>query len=295
MPNTSGDPTAKLATLQEAGWLPADLAELVRLLSRAQHKAEAAFDPVALPMPTGTATAAEHATGAPLLLRADFPYDTVKAEAFLRSLQGLLSRLGGPLREASQTFGKLKAQGKLNAQALFTAHLQEDGAWFATHQQKFTEAPGFLPFLAQAALSPFVHAFSLRLGGECGHNAASIWTHGHCPHCGGLPFMGELHGQAGERLHTCSFCLITYRAKRLQCPFCLEEDPKQLSMFTADTEVGYQAHICRSCNGYIKLADFRALSDRAYLPALDDLLSLPMDTLARRHGFARSTPSAWGF
>ena len=302
MPNPPANPAVKLATLpmklailQEASWLPPDLIALVTHMSRAQQKAGAAFDPASLPVPPVTATAADHANGAPLLRRTEFPYDTSRAEVFLRTLQSLLSRLGGPLREASQTFGKLKAKGKITPQALFSAHLQEDRGWFEQYGQEFAMAPGFLPFLAQATLSPFVHAFSLHLGKQRGHEASSIWTHGHCPHCGGLPLIGELHGTSGQRLHTCSFCLVTYRAKRVQCPFCLEESPQKLSMFTADTEAGYQAHICRSCNGYIKLADFRAFSERSYLPALDDVLSLPLDMMAQREGFARSTQSAWGF
>lgn len=287
--------SAKLAVLQNASWLPPDLISLVIGLTRAQRKSLASFDPASLPMPPAAVSAADHASGAPLLPRAGFVYDTGAAEAALRALQGSLSRMGGAFREASQTFGRLKSQGKITARELFDAHLREDMGWFEQYQKDFAGAPGFLTFLAQASLSPFVHAFSLYLGAERGHDASSIWVHGHCPHCGSLPFMGELHGESGLRLHTCSFCLLTYRAKRLQCPFCLEEDSQKLSMFTADTETGYQAHICRSCNRYIKLADFRSLADRSYEPALDDALSLPLDMLAQRQGFTRSTQSAWGF
>ncbi len=276
--------------------LPPELVTLAKRVHSAQSRALAAFeaDASSLPLPR-LAPDEEHRRGAPLLARKNFPIDVPRAHALLRSLQGALSRLGGEFREASQRFGALKSKGRISAGALFRAYLNGDDAWFAREGRAFAQAPALPRFLAQNSLTPFAHAVTRRIAGGGGHNPASIWTYGHCPHCGSLPAIGELHGAEGARRHVCSFCLFTYRAKRLQCPFCFEENPDQLAFFTADTEPGYQAHICRSCKSYIKLADSRHKGVADFVPASADLLSLPLDMLAAEEGFQRPTSSLWGF
>lgn len=67
-----------------------------------------------------------------------------------------------------------------------------------------------------------------------------------------------------------------------------------LDYFTVDSEPGYQVHTCRSCKSYIKIADFRELTGREFLAALDDLESLPLDMAAQQEDFHRVAPSEWG-
>ncbi len=288
-------PVAKLKALDQTSWLPPDLRLLAKRVHAAQARALAAFEEIPLAPLPAQAGDEQHRQGVPLLPRADFPVDLPQAHNLLRTLQGLLSRLGGPFREASQRFGALKAKGEISAEALFRAHASDDAEWFAQQGRNFAEAPGLPRFLAQSALSPFMHTVTRAMAKNGGHDPASIWTYGHCPHCGSHPVMGELRGPEGIRLHVCSFCLLTYRAKRLQCPFCLEESPDKLAFFTADTEPGYQVHVCRTCMCYIKLADSRRKIAGDFAPALDDLLSLPLDLPAAKEGFQRPTGSAWGF
>lgn len=96
-------------------------------------------------------------------------------------------------------------------------------------------------------------------------------------------------------MHTCSYCRTTFRAKRIQCPFCLEEDAKKLDYFTTENEPGYQVHVCRSCKSYIKIADFREFFGRESIPALDDLESLPLDIAAQNEDFHRSRLPSGGY
>ncbi len=286
----------KFRALDQACWLPPELVELAKRVHSAQGRAALSFaGDLPFGRPPVTVTDEQHRQGSPLLPRRDFPAGSPRAQALLRAIQGMLSRLGGPFKDASRRFGRLKAKGRISAEELFRAHLDEDAGWFERHQPAFTQVPGLPRFLAQSAMSPFAHALTQSISHSGGHDPASIWTYGHCPHCGSHPFIGELRGPEGMRLHACSFCLLVYRAKRLQCPFCLEEDADRLAFFTADTEPGYQVHICRSCTGYIKLADFRGKDSAGFVPALDDLLSLPLDMLAAKEGFRRPAASAWGF
>ncbi len=289
-------PAVKYAALNQASWLPPELTVLATRVHSAQGRAMASFEDSApsTPLPRNV-TDERHRQGEPLLPRENFSYDVPQAKTLLRTLQGMLSRMGGEFKEASRSFSTLKARGDISAESLFRAHVSEDAKWFEQWEQTFAQVPGLLRFLAQSSLSPFAHVFTRKISQDNGHAPASIWTYGCCPHCGSHPVIGELHGTEGARLHVCSFCLLTYRAKRLQCPFCLEENPDKLAFFTADTEPGYQAHICRSCMCYIKLADSRQKSANNFVPALDDLLSLPLDMLAAKEGFQRPTASAWGF
>jgi FdhE protein len=125
--------------------------------------------------------------------------------------------------------------------------------------------------------------------------ASEVWPHGHCPLCGNPPLIGKLASKEGFRFHTCSLCRLEYRASRLGCPFCQEQESDKLDVFTADTQPDYAVYACRTCKSYIKLADFREYAGRVSLPALDDLESLPLDMLAQQRGFGRLTCSAWGF
>ncbi len=286
----------KLKVLDQIYWLPPELVNLVRRVLRAQESALAAFeDGSSYVLPQPAPSDEEHRQGIPLLARKNFSADLPQERELLRAIQGILSRLGGPFKEASQRFGKLKSKGEISADALFRAHLNDDEEWFAGHRQGFTQVPGLLRFMAQSSLSPFAYALTRNISRSGGHDPASIWTYGHCPHCGSHPSIGELRGAEGARLHACSFCLLIYRAKRMQCPFCLEENSEKMAFFIADTEPGYQVHVCRSCEGYIKLADSRQKIVSEFIPAIDDLLSLPLDMLAVKEGFHRPTPSLWGF
>ncbi len=147
-------------------------------------------------------------------------------------------------------------------------------------------------FLVHASLAPAVEALAAGLAGRI--PADRIWTHGHCPVCGSLPLMSSLRDKEGRRFATCSFCLADYRVRRLGCCFCGEEDQNKLVFYDTPDAPGYRIDACEQCKNYIKTADFRAL-DKASVPSLDDLESLPLDYLAMERGYARPTLSAWGF
>ena len=158
--------------------------------------------------------------------------------------------------------------------------------------------------LVYNSMEPWLEAAGEALSSAYPQN--DVWQHGHCPVCGSPAFIGHLSGpepsrnegrdinKGGKRMHTCSYCRTTFRAKRIQCPFCLEEDAKKLDYFTTENEPGYQVHVCRSCKSYIKIADFREFFGRESIPALDDSNSLPLDIAAQNEDFHRVAPSEWG-
>lgn len=295
----------KLKALRSKEYIPDALLEIVartaaiQLEARMQVQSAASADSAA---PAGLATPEAHAQGAPLLPRDAFTYDRARTAATFGRLLAMMRAAGGALGTSAEVVREAMEKGELAVEDACDAALRDDVAWFDAWALRLTEAPSLVRFLALGSIVPSVEALAAqvaavearRSGADQPGAPAVVWQHGHCPVCGGAPLVGRLAGKEGALHLTCSFCRHEYRAKRLQCPFCLEEESKNLEYFTTDGEPGFQVHVCKSCKGYIKITDFREF-DRISIPVLDDLESLALDIVARQQGYKRPTASAWGF
>lgn len=295
----------KLTALHDKAWLPAELLDLIAFTSLSQVETRAAC--------TGPDTIqalrldpAAHAQGAPLLEKDCFPIHSWQAaQLFLRILQKMQSQehLTEPATQVYMSLDLANADLEATLMPAFTAILQDQQEYFAHWAKQVPAAPRLMYFLAYNSLVPSLGAIAAHLQ----NHVQGLWQHGHCPVCGSAPFIGYLGKKNGknnsenlldtngQRFHVCSFCRTEYRVKRLQCPFCLEEDQTKLEYFSVAEDPDYQVHVCHSCKGYIKLADFREYTNRPLLPALDDLHSLPLDIAAQQQGYTRLTLSPWGF
>ncbi len=230
--------------------------------------------------------------GAPLLTRESFPLDTAGAAALFAEISGIVRHSEPHLIEALDLIDAALADGSLDLDAAFARHVAGDDTFFAAFGEKTPNAPRLLNFLVQASLAPRLAAVGEAVYAYFPKERA--WAFGQCPVCASPPLMGRLMDKAGARHLTCSFCQTEYRAKRLMCPYCGEEDTKKLAVFSAAEEPGYFVHVCHTCQCYIKTADFREF-DRVSVPVLDDLESLTLDMAARGQGYNRPVLSAWGF
>lgn len=281
----------KVASLRGKDALPIGLVELLAKARKLQLKARAQAVPVSIPDPD-RCDAASHAQGAPLLPRHSFAVDAERASALMDALKDLAREQGGALARSVQLLEEAEREGVFDRKEAFARFIADDADHFARLCELTPEAPRLIPFLVQASATPFVEVMAEAVVGEAG--LGSVWQHGHCPVCGSLPLIGRLLEKEGHRSLVCSFCHSEYRTRRLQCPYCLEEDMEKLEYFDSPDEPGYMVNVCRSCNGYIKTADFRKL-DKPSLPLFDDLESLALDMLASQKGLTRPTLSAWGF
>ncbi len=291
----------KIAELGDKAWLPHELLTLVETICRLQREVKASLR-IAV-APEQVCGDLEHRQGAPLLARDLFPVDEAGAETLFRKLLDVTESLS-QLRTPSQLLRDKLVRGEIRLPELFRAYALENAEPFTAWATEAPDAPNLLPFLIYNSMEPWLEAVGETL--SAAYPLADVWQHGHCPVCGSPAFIGHLSApepsrnegrdinKGGKRLHTCSYCRTTFRAKRIQCPFCLEEDAKMLDYFTVDSEPGYQVHTCRSCKSYIKIADFRELTGREFLAALDDLDSLPRDMAAQQEDFHRVAPSEWG-
>lgn len=280
----------KLRALSDNPVLPASLVRLATATCREQLEARigtATTVTAAMPVPDE-----RNLRGAPLLPREAFPVDLVQARELFDRMGRIAAASESHLAEALETIATALAAGDLDLGEAFTRFLAGDDAFFAVFGQRTPKAPRLLNFLVQASLGPQLAAV-----GEAAYASYPqdrSWNFGHCPVCASQPLLARLINREGARGLTCSFCQVEYRAKRLQCPYCGEEEPAKLEMFTAPEVPGFAVQVCLSCNSYLKTVDFREF-DRPSLPILDDLESLSLDLAAQGRGFVRPVLSAWGF
>lgn len=277
----------KMKHLRSLDFLPEPLLALVEDVHRAQLEAYDAARPAGAPAERLSAPDTR-AQGAPVLPREHFPWDQDQAAGLFQTFLERLALLGeGPAQAAATIAQALDEAARAEAMAKY---VEEDDDYFAAWAERTPEAPMALRFLVQAALTPGLAKAAAGLGPlEDAHSG-----HGVCPVCGSAPLIARLDGKEGARRCTCSFCQTDYRARRLDCLYCGEDDHNKLGYFKAEEEPGFRVELCGTCQLYIKTVDFRDL-DRPSLPMLDDLESLPLDMLARERGYQRPTLSGWGF
>lgn len=280
----------KLDALSQKTVLPASMLALVAATARAQL---AARTTEAVDIQPGRLEDIErNLRGAPMLARDAFPVDMARMEALFDELSGFVRDNEAHLVEAMDVIAAARQGGDLDLAKAVRQYLAGDDAFFAAFGERTPSAPRLLNFLVQAALAPRLAAVGEAAYAHFPKDRA--WLFGQCPVCASPPLMARLVGKEGARHLTCSFCQLEYRAKRLMCPYCGEEDTKRLEVFSAAEEPGYFVHVCNSCKCYIKTTDFREF-DRVSVPVLDDLESLTLDMAARGQGYTRPVLSAWGF
>lgn len=279
----------KLVALEGNKFIPPALLQLVSATARMQVASRAN---VSLEAVQPVVAADAHALGAPLLPREQFPFDPKETAALFGRLLGMMAEAGGTLRAAAKVVHDALEKRELRLEDACNAFIADDPLFYAEWGARLPDAPSFVRFLTQGSLTPSFQAVAAELAQH--HNAEEVWEHGHCPVCGSQPIMSHYAGKEGARHLTCSFCRHEYRAKRIHCPYCNEEEQDKLEYFTAEGERGFSVHVCRTCSCYIKCADFREL-DKVSIPVLDDLESLTLDILAREQGYTRPVLSAWGF
>ena len=145
--------------------------------------------------------------------------------------------------------------------------------------------PGALEFVARQTLTPFLEAYAEQLRD---HIDDAAWLRRSCPLCGGEPLMGKLAPETGKRLLQCHLCRIEWEAKRIECPFCGNEDQQRLRFFSDDEDPDHRVEVCDVCKRYLKVVDLRKGWRDVSLVA-EHLATLHLDVVAEREGFRRES------
>jgi formate dehydrogenase maturation protein FdhE len=146
-------------------------------------------------------------------------------------------------------------------------------------------------YLSRLLIQPYAEVLRARgVAPDRGHKR------GHCPFCGGRPWISVRKSPSSEdgglRFLCCSLCGLEWNFNRGCCPACFEEDPYKLPVFRTDEHPLVRIEACETCRRYIKSIDLT--QDARPIPAIDDLVSLSMDLWAMDEGFIRIEPGVAG-
>jgi FdhE protein len=160
-----------------------------------------------------------------------------------------------------------------------------NGGEFITNlSKKIGVKKDVLTFLARNSIKPIIEAYAKELGKYVDQER---WWKGYCPVCGSEPSMAELR-EEGARYLICSSCSFEWRFKRMECPFCENDDHEKLSYFYAERDEGkiYRIDVCDRCKRYIKTIDTEQLGEEV-IPIIEDAGTLFLDVLAQNAGFTK--------
>lgn len=217
------------------------------------------------------------AQGRSLLNPGDLEMDWKRAHRLLQRLAGLIQ--GQDERGAQgQDLERLLTLTE-NDPALFKKVLASDYQALAQAAEDLDIEAGLLNLMLRLALRPTLLALarSAAKGVEL-----EAWPYGHCPVCGSAPGLAHLSGEGGWRTLHCSLCETAWPYPRLQCPFCENRDPQELTILRAKGEEGLGVELCDRCGHYLKTIDLREMTGPIIVP-LDDVGTWHLDLIAQRH------------
>jgi len=139
-----------------------------------------------------------------------------------------------------------------------------------------------LALIFNNALRPFLRAQAQALAPWVND---SMWYRGRCPICGGEPDLAALERGSGRRRLLCSRCDSEWTFQRIGCPFCGNDEPRQLAYYPSDDQV-YRLSVCEQCRRYLKTIDLRQVAGERLLPA-ERVLTVAMDVAALDAGYGQ--------
>jgi len=140
-----------------------------------------------------------------------------------------------------------------------------------------------IPFFLQESLKPFFSYLALKQKKILDQ---THWQHGICPICSRSADLSLLRAEEGKRSLFCLQCDFEWPCKRLQCPFCKNEEQSKLDYFTIDdqTQKHYRVDVCRQCQRFIKTIDTRIPTGEINLE-IENLITIHLELEAVREGF----------
>lgn len=146
-------------------------------------------------------------------------------------------------------------------------------------------------WLSRAGLRPY-----LELLAHAGLSPDRERRPGACPYCGAAPSVASRRllpeSDGATRFLHCTLCGTEWRANRVSCAACGEDDPQKLPYYQADLHPGARVEACDTCGRYLKSIDLSL--DARRVPELDELSSLALDLWAAEQGYERVGPGVLG-
>ena len=218
--------------------------------------------------------------GFPVFSREDLPLDR---KAAISLFPRLLEHLSSKKRKDRDALKKARKKIKSNSQWVQHAmsnFLSRDEQAIVDMAKEINLEPMVLKFLTHMALKPSLDILKKVITEKITINT---WNYGYCPLCGSSPDIAYLDTNGKRHLH-CELCGYEWNYPRLKCPFCENDNPKELGYFVSEEEDGFRIDFCKKCNSYIKTVDMRIIETLGSLE-LENLTTLHLDMLAYEQGF----------
>ncbi len=216
--------------------------------------------------------------GKSLLNPEELALDWERAKGLYRQLVDQLKTRPDALR---QTEGLLQAiaEDQDGTPVLMKAVLTSDFDTIEATAKKLEIDPPVLALLLHLSMRP-----ALLEAAQAAVRCLDLdkWHYGHCPVCGSAPRLADLSGEGGKRTLHCSLCETAWPYMRLRCPFCENENRKDLSYLRAENEDYLRVDLCGRCGQYLKTIDLRELPGSIILP-LDDVATWHLDLIAQEN------------
>ncbi len=145
----------------------------------------------------------------------------------------------------------------------------------------FEKGKDVLVFIIKESLKPFLEKYCEGIKEEI---TEERWVEGTCPVCGSFPSIAELRGEEGKRYLVCPDCSMEWAFERIKCPFCNIEEQKKIEYFSPEKESWYRVMLCKSCNHYLKVLDYREM-EKPPVFEVEQLATLHLDVIAKKEKF----------
>jgi len=123
-------------------------------------------------------------------------------------------------------------------------------------------------FLLRLALKPSLRRLS-RISGEIDLGS---WSSGHCPICGSIPVLSVFTKDKSERWLFCSLCDTPWKFPQSRCPFCGNDNRKNMRYSYAEEYEAFRVAMCTHCRQGIKTI-YSDGSVNDIIPLLEDLIT----------------------
>jgi hypothetical protein len=258
--------------------LPSSLLEFYRRLLDIQFRAESAIGEVK-PEPQSQTFNQRLSQGRPLLSFSEIGIGWSQLKDIFAEVVAVFAaypELFGELPRGLREPGRPPSLPRKVARAWFENDRLPPGIEFDNDREYLV-----LESIIQATIRPFLGSKARAL--LPGVNQEQ-WRRGYCPVCGGSPDIAYLNRDSGARWLVCSRCDSEWIFQRLQCPYCDNQNPNELSYFT-DDEGRYRLYVCEKCHRYLKTIDLRQAKSGVLIP-LERLFTLTLDAQAREQGYS---------
>lgn len=163
-------------------------------------------------------------------------------------------------------------------------------------RKELEQTAGANPEVVMFVLFNALKGLFLGAAAQCEREDLSGWEKGYCPVCGGQPAVAYTLGEGGKRHLICFRCETHWAFRRLTCPYCEHESPKESGYLFSDDPLyrALSASVCGECQAYIKGWRVEGDSLGEVHPEIEDLKTPGFDRAVEEEGFSRGAPNIYG-